>query len=94
MDTTGGLCHRNRQVHPYWWRAWRDTPALCCEGILISVAFAMHIEGDLVAPCRPLQAARAPQTNTFFSRTEKTGRGDTSEWTDTPQLKAEKARKM
>jgi len=44
--------------------------------------------------CVPLQAARAPQTNTFFSRKEKSGRGDTSEWTDTPLLKAEKARKM
>eukprot|EP00897_Mesotaenium_endlicherianum_P003367 jgi/Mesen1/3058/ME000018S02364 len=39
-------------------------------------------------------AAVAPQTNTFFSREEKRGRGDASAWTDTPQQKAEKAKQL
>jgi len=32
------------------------------------------------------------QQNTFFSKSEKSGRGDTSIWTDTPADKAQKAK--
>ncbi len=32
------------------------------------------------------------QQNTFFSKAEKSGRGDTSIWTDTPADKAQKAK--
>jgi len=39
------------------------------------------------------QAGGPPvQQNTFFSKAEKSGRGDTSVWTDTPADKAEKAK--
>ncbi|BBN16936.1 hypothetical protein MPTK1_7g10580 [Marchantia polymorpha subsp. ruderalis] len=38
------------------------------------------------------QAGRPTQQSTFFSRSEKSGRGDTSIWTDTPLEKAQKAK--
>ena len=51
----------------------------------------MYGESYYYAPLS-LQAGAMPQQNTFFSRSEKSGRGDTSAWTDTPQQKAEKAK--
>ena len=38
--------------------------------------------------------ARQATTNTFFSRKEVGSRGDTSDWTDTPEEKAKKAQQM
>lgn len=44
-------------------------------------------------PLSCIQAGGPPvQQNTFFSKAEKSGRGDTSVWTDTPADKAEKAK--
>lgn len=38
------------------------------------------------------KAGAPPQQSTFFSRSSKSGRGDTSVWTDTPMEKAQKAK--
>ncbi|KAL2614243.1 hypothetical protein R1flu_025935 [Riccia fluitans] len=38
------------------------------------------------------QAGKPTQQSTYFSRSEKSGRGDTSVWTDTPLEKAQKAK--
>ena len=40
----------------------------------------------------PFQPGVAPMQSTFFSKSTKSGRGDTSVWTDTPLEKAQKAK--
>ncbi|GJP51186.1 hypothetical protein CLOM_g10350 [Closterium sp. NIES-68] len=40
------------------------------------------------------QAGPPAQTNTFFSRSDKVGRGDTSAWTDTPEQRASRAKQQ
>ncbi|CAI5955853.1 unnamed protein product [Closterium sp. NIES-64] len=43
----------------------------------------------------PERQARPPaQTNTFFSRSDKVGRGDTSAWTDNPEQRAARAKQQ
>ncbi|CAI5490438.1 unnamed protein product, partial [Closterium sp. Naga37s-1] len=40
------------------------------------------------------QAGPPAQTNTFFSRSDKVGRGDTSAWTDNPEQRAARAKQQ
>ncbi|CAI6002855.1 unnamed protein product [Closterium sp. NIES-64] len=48
-----------------------------------------------MAELPPKRQARPPaQTNTFFSRSDKVGRGDTSAWTDNPEQRAARAKQQ
>jgi hypothetical protein len=51
--------------------------------------FVYNILSNVLATVQP---GVAPMHSTFFSKSTKSGRGDTSVWTDTPVEKAEKAK--
>ncbi|CAM6101542.1 unnamed protein product [Calypogeia fissa] len=85
---------RRAELQAAQWRKLRGEEALPGDAELL--------RGDVKDPGRdewmtklpPERQAGGPpsQQNTFFSRTEKKGRGDTSAWTDTPLEKAQKAK--
>ncbi|XP_024522880.1 uncharacterized protein LOC9640968 [Selaginella moellendorffii] len=75
------------------WRRMRGEIALAGDDELLGTAPKAPSRDEWMTVLPPERQAGPPSMHsTFFSKTEKTGRGDTSVWTDTPLEKAQKAK--